>query len=171
MRFIALLTLLAALLGAQPCAAAPEADRILALPGWEAALPSPQYSGYLDLPGTKKHIHYWFIASESPTPSTDPVTVWLNGGPGCSSLDGLVYEHGPFRFDPADPSKLVRFNFTWAKKSHMLYIEAPVGVGFSYSDDPSDYACTGEIDRWHTCWCCMCCVCCVCVCTMVMRVL
>ena len=124
--------------------AAPASDQILSLPGWNSPLPSPQYSGYLDLPGGNKHIHYWFISSESTSPSTDPVTVWLNGGPGCSSLDGLVYEHGPFRFDPTDPSKLIRFNYTWAKKSNMLYIEAPVGVGFSYSDDPKDYNCTDD---------------------------
>lgn len=132
--------------------AAPAGDKILSLPGWDGALPSTQYSGYLDLPGTSKHIHYWFISSESATPATDPVTIWLNGGPGCSSLDGLVYEHGPFRFDPTDPGKLVRFNFTWAKKSNMLYLEAPVGVGFSYSDNVADYNCTDDttaLDSLH----------------------
>ena len=94
--------------------------------------------------GGNKHIHYWFIGSEGPDPAKAPVAVWMNGGPGCSSLDGLVYEHGPFRFDPADPSKLVRFNYTWAKRANVLYIEAPVGVGFSYSDDPADYNVTDD---------------------------
>ena len=107
MRFIALLTLLA-LLGAQPCAAAPEADRILALPGWNDALPSPQYSGYLDLPGTKKHIHYWFIASESPTPSTDSSSPpYLNASPTHepSLTTSHMPEHGGGRdaVRPADP--------------------------------------------------------------------
>jgi carboxypeptidase C (cathepsin A) len=66
--------------------AAPSSDQILSLPGWTSDLPSPQYSGYLDLPGGNKHIHYWFITSESNTPSTDPVTVWLNGGKLLGSL-------------------------------------------------------------------------------------
>jgi carboxypeptidase C (cathepsin A) len=148
--------LLGGLLGLLPwlplAPAAPAGDRILSLPGWPGALPSPQYSGYLDLPGGRKHLHYWFIGSEGADAAAAPVTVWLNGGPGCSSLDGLVYEHGPFRFDAADPTKLVRFNYTWAKRSNLLYLEAPVGVGFSYSDDPADYNCTDDttaLDNLH----------------------
>ncbi|CAE8703663.1 unnamed protein product, partial [Polarella glacialis] len=69
-----------------------------------------------------------------------PVMLWLNGGPGCSSLDGFIYEHGPFRLDPKDPAKLVRFDFTWAKLANVIYLEGPVGVGFSYSDDETDYS-------------------------------
>jgi hypothetical protein len=67
--------------------------------------------------------------------------VWLNGGPGCSSLDGFIYEHGPFRIDPTDPthSRLVKFPYTWSKLASIIYLESPVGVGFSYSDDPADY--------------------------------
>jgi serine carboxypeptidase-like clade 1 len=72
-----------------------EPDRILSLPGWEGDLPSKHYSGYLNVSGT--HLHYWFVQSES-NPETDPTVVWFNGGPGCSSLDGFVYEQGPFEF-------------------------------------------------------------------------
>jgi len=41
------------------------------------------WSGYIDLPGGK-HLHYIFIESMN-APATDPVLLWLNGGPGCSS--------------------------------------------------------------------------------------
>lgn len=41
----------------------------------------------------KKNLFYYFVASEK-KPSKDPVVLWLNGGPGCSSFDGFVYEHG-----------------------------------------------------------------------------
>jgi len=71
--------------------------------------------------------------------------LWLNGGPGCSSLDGFLYEHGPFRMNESDPTQLVPFEWTWAKQANMLYLESPVGVGFSYSDAPlKDYKCTDD---------------------------
>lgn len=61
------------------------------------------------------------------------------GGPGCSSLDGYLYEHGPFHVSDSDFTKLVYNNATWAKQANMVYLEAPAGVGFSYSDESEDY--------------------------------
>ena len=112
-------------------------DEVTALPGWDAPLPSKQYSGYLPV-GRTKRLHYWLVEAEN-APDSAPLVLWLNGGPGCSSLDGFIYEHGPFRTDPDDPTKLVRFAHTWAQHAHMLYLEAPAGVGFSYSTDAADY--------------------------------
>jgi carboxypeptidase C (cathepsin A) len=80
----------------------------------------------------------------------DPVLVWMNGGPGCSSLDGFLYEHGPFRVlvDDDHPNAFLSpFEHSWSKLANTLYIEAPVGVGFSYSSaaNPStDYQCTDD---------------------------
>ena len=44
--------------------AAPADDAVLSLPGWSGDLPSSQFSGYLDLPSTSKHLHYWMVESE-----------------------------------------------------------------------------------------------------------
>lgn len=50
-------------------------------------------------PTGKKNLFYYFVASER-NPSEDPVVLWLNGGPGCSSFDGFVYEHGRYTGSP-----------------------------------------------------------------------
>eukprot|EP01062_Namystynia_karyoxenos_P082487 TRINITY_DN9302_c0_g1_i1.p1 TRINITY_DN9302_c0_g1~~TRINITY_DN9302_c0_g1_i1.p1 ORF type:complete len:495 (+),score=208.67 TRINITY_DN9302_c0_g1_i1:81-1487(+) len=135
----------AAALGAllQGAAAAPAADEVTNLPGWPGQLPSKHYSGYLNFgPNNRKHIHYYYVEAtgKDPQDPSTPVVLWLNGGPGCSSLDGWYYEMGPFRGSKEDPTKLVENPAAWNKMANMLYLEAPVGVGFSYSDDPStDY--------------------------------
>uniref|UniRef100_A0A3B3CZ54 Lysosomal protective protein n=1 Tax=Oryzias melastigma TaxID=30732 RepID=A0A3B3CZ54_ORYME len=112
--------------------AAPAADKITYMPGLYKQPSFKQFSGYLK--GTQgKHLHYWFVESQS-NPSQDPVVLWLNGGPGCSSLYGLLTEHGPFRI--MDNGATVQYNpYSWNKIANVLYLESPVGVGFSYSDD------------------------------------
>ncbi|KAF7645530.1 hypothetical protein LDENG_00202530 [Lucifuga dentata] len=112
--------------------AAPAADEVTFLPGLRKQPSFKQYSGYLSVPDGK-HLHYWFVESQN-NPSTDPVVLWLNGGPGCSSLDGLLTEHGPFLIQ--DDGVSLEYNpYSWNKITNMLYLESPAGVGFSYSDN------------------------------------
>uniref|UniRef100_A0A915E4Q7 Serine carboxypeptidase n=1 Tax=Ditylenchus dipsaci TaxID=166011 RepID=A0A915E4Q7_9BILA len=112
-----------------------EQDLITELPGLTFSMP-PQYSGYLN--ATKGvFLHYWLITSQGSNPSTDPLILWLNGGPGCSSLGGLFTTLGPFK-PSADGTQLVENVFGWTKVGHVLYLETPRGVGFSYSTDESD---------------------------------
>ena len=58
------------------------ADEVLSLPGWEGRLPAKQWSGFLDVSTTQhtRLLHYWLVASEN-RPVSDPVVLWLNGGP------------------------------------------------------------------------------------------
>jgi len=106
---------------------AADADKITSLPGL-ATLPSfDMYSGYLDVTATKK-LHYWFVESQG-NPSSDPVVVWLNGGPGCSSMEGFFAEHGPLHLN--DDSTISMNPTAWNMNANMIYLEAPIGVGFS----------------------------------------
>ncbi|CAK7340150.1 unnamed protein product [Dovyalis caffra] len=96
--------------------AAQEGALVTQLPGFSGPFPSKHYSGYITIM-EEKNLFYYFVVSER-NPSTDPVVLWLNGGPGCSSFDGFV--------------------------SNIIYLDSPAGVGFSYSKNHSKYE-TGDL--------------------------
>lgn len=90
------------------------------------------YSGYLDTTDSNRKLHYTFVASQN-DPLKDPVVLWLNGGPGCSSLLGLFMENGPVVMDDYDPKFRIN-DFSWNKEANIFYLESPAGVGFSYTN-------------------------------------
>ena len=123
---------------------ADETDRVNSLPGL-GPLTSKHYSGYLLLDGSDPsnkldtfpnasmktfHMHYYYVESISADPTTAPLVLWLNGGPGCSSMIGLWTENGPYQFTQF--GAVVNNTYSWAQSANMLYLESPVGVGFSY---------------------------------------
>ncbi|EWM30038.1 serine protease family [Nannochloropsis gaditana] len=93
-------------------------------------------AGYFKISGSKdKNYFYWFFESRA-TPETDPLIIWLTGGPGCSSILALLYENGPCTVN--DDGKNTTLNpYSWTKHANMLWIDQPAGVGFSY-DGPGD---------------------------------
>jgi len=115
-------------------------DEVTSLPGWTGPLRSKQYSGYIQIPGNK-FIHYWLIQSER-NPATDPLAMWLNGGPGSSSLIGLLTENGQIATNDASLTNMtngvpnVFYNpYGWTTVANVLWVEQPAGVGFSYCTD------------------------------------
>lgn len=74
------------------------ADKIVTLPGQPQNIAFQQFSGYVTVDNKKhKSLFYYFAESET-DPSSKPLVLWLNGGPGCSSLGvGAFSENGPFR--------------------------------------------------------------------------
>ncbi|XP_030621513.1 lysosomal protective protein isoform X2 [Chanos chanos] len=107
-------------------------DEVVHLPGMSFKPNYRQWSGYLKA-GAGKFFHYWFVTSQR-DPLKDPLLLWLNGGPGCSSLDGFLSENGPFHVNN-DGATLYENEFSWNKIANVLYLESPAGVGYSYSDD------------------------------------
>lgn len=88
-----------------------------------------QYSGYLDV-DDDKHFFFWFFESRN-DPANDPVLLWLNGGPGCSSLLGLFMELGPSMLNKKlEP---VYNKFGWNANASTIFLDQPVNVGYSYS--------------------------------------
>ena len=76
------------------------------------------FAGYISV-GESKQLYYYFVESLN-DPSDDPVVLWLNGGPGCSSLDGFVYEMGPMKFnlrtgDDGLETELTENPYAWNK--------------------------------------------------------
>jgi carboxypeptidase C (cathepsin A) len=119
--------------------AAIPADEIKSLPLFNKPVPAQsQYSGYLNITSAQggKHMHYWYSKASTDDGSA-PVIFWFNGGPGCSSMAGFLTEMGRYHFTAEVGAPVVVENqWTWSQLAHMVYIESPAGVGFSYADTP-----------------------------------
>ena len=87
-----------------------------------------------------RNIHYVFVESQSEDAevATQPIILWLNGGPGCSSMLGLMQEIGPFVIDNGETDYKVN-HWSWNLKAHLLILESPFGVGFSQPTPDKDY--------------------------------
>ncbi|KAG7444067.1 alpha/beta-hydrolase [Guyanagaster necrorhizus] len=86
-------------------------------------------SGYGDI-AQNKSIWFWYFAARN-NPDTAPLALWFNGGPGSSSMIGLFQELGPCRITN-DSSTVVLNPYSWNTNANLLFIDQPVGVGFSY---------------------------------------
>ncbi len=110
------------------------------------ALDFKQYAGYLTVNEESNGRLFFWLFESAGDPANDPLIVWLNGGPGCSSTSGLFFENGPFHFD-LDTGELVPNEYSWNKHANMLYIDQPVGVGMSYTDDDGYVTHESQVDQ------------------------
>ncbi|KAL3618744.1 Serine carboxypeptidase-like 48 [Castilleja foliolosa] len=93
------------------------------------------HAGYYALQHSKDAKMFYFFF-ESRTKQSDPVVIWLTGGPGCSSELALFYENGPYHI--TKNLSLTLNEFGWDKVSNLIYVDQPIGTGFSYSSDDDD---------------------------------
>ncbi|KAK8592840.1 hypothetical protein V6N12_044933 [Hibiscus sabdariffa] len=115
-----------------------ESDRVINLPNQPQTPSISQFAGYITV--NQEHgraLFYWFFEAQS-QPSQKPLLLWLNGGPGCSSIGyGEASELGPLRVGKNGVD--LQFNqFAWNREANLLFVESPVGVGFSYTNTSSD---------------------------------
>ena len=110
--------------------AAPAEDLVTSLPGVEGNLATKMYSGYLDV-SSEDHVHYVLMESES-DPASDPLVLYMDGGPGASSLIGALTQLGPYII--ASNTTLSYNPYAWTQSANVLFLESPTGVGFSYCE-------------------------------------
>eukprot|EP01031_Cornospumella_fuschlensis_P045738 gene45738-55982_t len=88
-------------------------------------------SGYFSVSEqVTKNYFFWFFESRS-SPSTDPLVIWLTGGPGCSSQLALLFENGPCKVSE-DGLTTTPNPYSWNNNANILWVDQPAGVGFSY---------------------------------------
>ncbi|XP_010556477.1 PREDICTED: serine carboxypeptidase-like 18 [Tarenaya hassleriana] len=111
------------------------------LPGFEGPLPFELETGYVGVGEfDDAQLFYYFVKSQT-NPKEDPLMIWLTGGPVCSSASALFYEIGPltFRVEEYNGSlpTLVSTSYSWTKAASIIFVDSPVGSGFSYARKPS----------------------------------
>ncbi|CAA2989226.1 serine carboxypeptidase-like 7 [Olea europaea subsp. europaea] len=117
---------------------------IKTLPGYSGNLPFKLETGYIGVGENEEvQLFYYFIQSES-NPDMDPLLLWLSGGPGCSALVAIFYDFGPCAFDVENfdgslPSFILN-PYSWTKVANIIFIDAPVGTGFSYAKTSQGYS-------------------------------
>ncbi|KAJ1288436.1 hypothetical protein BS78_02G088700 [Paspalum vaginatum] len=118
---------------------------VTSLPGFDGPLPFHLETGYVEVDELNgAELFYYFVESESGGGSKDtPFLFWLTGGDRCSVFSGLAFEIGPIRFvlEPYNGT-LPRLQYntnSWSKVSHILFVDSPVGAGFSYSRESKGY--------------------------------
>lgn len=90
-------------------------------------------AGYIKLPNKKDDQYfYWFFESRK-SPATDPLVLWLTGGPGCSSIMALLTENGPCKVN--EDLTTVLNPYSWNTEANVLWLDQPTDVGFSYGSD------------------------------------
>lgn len=118
-----------------------DADRVVEITGMTTFTDYGVYSGMLDIADTTKSLHYVFVESQN-DPATDPLLLWFNGGPGCSSMLAWMQEHGPWVMDDGDTT-FHENPYSWNKNANVLYIDQPAGIGYSWcneTENPDDCA-------------------------------
>lgn len=121
------------------------------IPGYESAWDDKlsMYAGHISVTNDESSLFFWSFKSpvvideenekekeEEKQNIKKPLIIWLNGGPGCSSMDGALMEIGPLR---VKDSNSIVWNEGWFDKADLLFIDQPIGTGFSLKDKQDSF--------------------------------
>jgi len=106
-------------------------------------LDEDQSSGLLDL-GDGDDMFYWLFRSrDTKLKNTQPLVIWISGGPGFASQFNVFYTIGPYKIN--DDLTLTTNPYSWNEKANLLFVDEPFGTGFSRTTNPSHYAVDGKM--------------------------
>ncbi|GAB6033418.1 hypothetical protein CHUAL_013178 [Chamberlinius hualienensis] len=98
------------------------------------------YSGFITVDlDYESNIFFWFFISKH-GPANDPVLMFINGGPGTSAMFGLFGEIGPFFVN--SEMNLEKRLYNWVDNYSVIFVDLPVGGGYSFTKNPLGYATT-----------------------------
>ncbi|XP_047043260.1 serine carboxypeptidase 2-like [Lolium rigidum] len=121
------------------------ADRIVRLPG-QPAVDFDMYSGYITVEKSAGRSLFYLLQEAPEEVQPAPLVLWLNGGPGCSSV--ASEELSAFRIRPHGAGLYLNV-YRWNKVANILFLDSPAGVGFSYSNTTSDLYTSGDNRTAH----------------------
>ena len=105
--------------------------KVSSLPGLSPSISLEHFAGHIAVDDARNNFIFYWLFKAATNAAMAPLIIWLNGGPGCSSMDGLFLEMGPLRLEP---DKSIKINpFSWHNAGNLLFIDQPVGTGFSYT--------------------------------------
>jgi carboxypeptidase C (cathepsin A) len=113
---------------------------VSSLPFWDTKVPFPcNYAGAFPVSATgadQHHLFYWLFKNLTIADDA-PVILWMNGGPGATSMFGLFLENGPLRVLQTGEDNFnvdLKPGGSWADIADIIFLDQPAGVGFSYYD-------------------------------------
>ncbi|GFP99610.1 serine carboxypeptidase-like 50 [Phtheirospermum japonicum] len=104
----------------------------------------PTKFGYLKVnPTTGSAIFYTYYESQAPHNTETPILIWLQGGPGCSSMLANFFELGPYLITQdlslkPNPYSFKPNPYSWNKNFGLLFLDNPIGTGFSIAASPEE---------------------------------
>eukprot|EP00835_Amoeboradix_gromovi_P005649 NODE_553_length_6771_cov_0.191847.p2 type:complete len:488 gc:universal NODE_553_length_6771_cov_0.191847:4877-6340(+) len=84
------------------------------------------FAGYINI--TRGQMYYYYVPQ-----ANNKTIIWTNGGPGCSALEGMLLENGPYKIKNKDSKYILESNpYSWHKFANMIYVDQPMNTGFSF---------------------------------------